>query len=144
MTPDNYGIRRLHKFLIHSGKFIVAIAAVWAVGASLYIFFSPVTISGVTATLRRDSSEVVEVFTRQQSWYEAQGLWGVLGLAIFCGLYLLAVRLTWSGKYRALVILSVLAIGLSILTGFSIGAAYLPAALGLFVGALILLIESLY
>jgi hypothetical protein len=144
MTPDNYGIRRLHKFLIHSGKFIVAMAAVWAVGASLYIFFSPVTISGMTATLRRDSSEVVEVFTRQQSWYEAQGLWGVLGLVIFCGLYILAVRLAWSGKYRALVILSVFAIGLSILTGFSIGAAYLPAALGLFVGALILLIESLY
>jgi hypothetical protein len=130
--------------IANCGKFIVAIAAVWAVGASLYIFFSPVTISGVTATLRRDSSEVVEVFTRQQSWYEAQGLWGVLGLAIFCGLYILAVRLAWSGKYRALIILSVFAIGLSIVTGFSIGVAYLPAALGLFVGALLLLIESLY
>jgi len=117
----------LHKFLIHSGKLIVATAAVWAVGASLYVFFSPVMTS-------RGSS----------SWYEAQGLWGVLVLAIFCGLYILAVRLAWSAKYRALVILSVLAIGLSIVTGFSIGAAYLPAALGLFVGALVLLIESLY
>lgn len=46
-------------------------------GASLYIFFSPVTISGETGTLLCDSSEVVEVFTRQQSWYEAQGLWGL-------------------------------------------------------------------
>ena len=85
----------MHKFLIQSGKFIVAIAAVWAVGASFYIFFSPVTISGVTGTLRRDSNEVVEVFTRQQSWYEAQGLWGVLVLVIFCGLYILAVRLVF-------------------------------------------------
>jgi hypothetical protein len=54
----------LHKFLIQSGKLIVA-AAVWAMGASLYIFLSPVAISGVSGTLRRDSSEVVDVFTRQ-------------------------------------------------------------------------------
>ena len=122
-----------------SGKFIVAISALWAVGASLYIFFSPVTMSGVTGTLRRGSGEVVEVFTRQQSWYEAQGLWGVFVLVIFSGFYLLAVRLAWRGKYGVLAILSVIAIGLSIVTGFSIGAAYLPAALGLFVGALLLL-----
>ncbi len=122
-----------------SGKFIVAISALWAVGASLYIFFLPVTMSGVTGTLRRGSGEVVEVFTRQQSWYEAQGLWGVFVLVIFSGFYLLAVRLAWRGKYGVLAILSVIAIGLSIVTGFSIGAAYLPAALGLFVGALLLL-----
>ena len=78
--------------LIHGGKFIVAIAASWAVGASLYIFFSPVTIRGVTGTLRRDLSEVVEVFTRQQSWYETQGVWGVSVLVIFSGFYLLALR----------------------------------------------------
>jgi hypothetical protein len=122
-----------------SGKFIVAISALWAVGASLYIFFSPVTMSGVTGTLRRGSGEVVEVFTRQQSWYEAQGLWGVFVLVIFSGFYLLAVRVAWRGKYGVLAILSVIAIGLSIVTGFSVGAAYLPAALGLFVGALLLL-----
>jgi hypothetical protein len=128
----------LHKLRIQSGKFIVAIAAVWAVAASLFILFSPTTVSGVTATLRHDSSEVVEVFTRQQSWYAAQGIWGILVLVIFCALYILAVRLAWVGKYRALIFLSVIAIGLSILTGFSIGAAYLPAALGMFVGALVL------
>ena len=125
--------------LIHGGRFIVAIATSWAVGASLYIFFSPVTISGVTGTLRRDLSEVVEVFTRQQSWYETQGLWGVSVLVIFSGFYLLALRVAWTGKYRALAIMGVVAVVLSIVSGFSIGAAYLPAALGLFIGALVLL-----
>ena len=139
MSPEEHGIRRLHKLLIQSGKIIVAIAAAWAVGASLYIFFSPVTISGVTGTLRRDLSEVVEVFTRQQSWYEAQGLWGVLVLVIFSGFYLLALRVAWRGQYRALTVMGVVAIALSIVTGFSIGAAYLPAALGLFIGALLCL-----
>ena len=117
----------------------MAIAASWAVGASLYIFFSPVTISGVRGTMRRGSSEVVEFFTRQQSWYEAQGLWGVIVLVIFSGFYLLALRVAWRGKYRALAVMGVVAIALSIVAGFSIGAAYFPAALGLFIGALVLL-----
>jgi len=112
-------------------------AAAWAVGVSLYILFSPVTISGVTATLWRDSSEVVEVFTRQQSWYEAQGLWGVLLIVIFGGFYLLALRVAWKGKYRALAVMGVVAIALSIVTGFSVGGAYLPSALGLLIGALL-------
>ncbi len=129
----------MQKFLIHGGKFIVAIAASWAVGASLYIFFSPMTISGVRGTLLRDSSEVVEVFTRQQSWYEAQGLWGVLVLVIFSGFYLLAFRVAWRGNYKALTVMGVVAVALSIVSGFSIGAAYFPAALGLFIGALLLL-----
>ncbi len=89
--------------------------------------------------MRRDSSEVVEFFTRQQSWYEAQGLWGVLVLVIFSGFYLLALRVAWRGKYRALAVMGVVAIALSIVAGFSIGAAYFPAALGLFIGALVLL-----
>jgi len=130
-------ILRLHKYLFHSGKTIVGIAAAWAVGVSLHILLSPVTISGVTATLRRDSSEVVEVFTRQQSWYEAQGLWGVLGLVIFSGFYLLALRVAWKGKYRALAVMGVVAIALSVVTGFSVGGAYLPSAVGLLIGALL-------
>jgi len=130
MSPEKQGIRCLHKI-------IVGMAAAWAVGVSLYIFFSPVTISGVTATLRRDSSEIVEVFTRQQSWYEAQGLWGVLVLVFFSGFYLLALRVAWKGKYRVLAVMGVVAIALSVVTGFSIGGAYLPSALGLLIGAVL-------
>jgi len=127
---------QMQKFLVRGGKLIVAIAATWAVGASLYIFSSPVSVHGVTELMLRDSSTVMEVFTREQSWYEAQGLWGVSWLVIFSGLYLLAVRVAWKGNHKVLAILSVTAIALSIVTGFSIGGAYLPAALGLFIGML--------
>ena len=130
--------------LINGGKFIVAIAASWAIGASLYIFFSPM--SAQVVTVRRvfgDSRDIVETFTRKQSWYEAQGLWGVCVLAIFAGLYLLAVQLAWRSRYTALAILSVIAIALSIVGGFSIGGVYLPAALGLFVGTLLFLSSRL-
>ena len=130
----------MHKFLIHTGRLIIVIAAAWEVGASLYIFHSPVTAHGVTGIMLRDSSEIVETFTRDQSWYEAQGLWGVLVLVIFSGLYLLSVRIAWRGNYMALAIVCVVALALSIVAGFSIGGAYLPAALGLLIGTLVLLL----
>ena len=133
----------MQKFLVRGGKIIIAIAAIWAVGASLYIFLIPVSVHGVTDLMLHDSSTVVEAFTRKQSWYQAQGLWGVLWLVFFSGLYLLAVRLAWSGNHIALAIMSVTAVALSIVTGFSIGGAYLPAALGLFLGTLMFLSSKL-
>ena len=126
--------------LIGLGKSVVALAAAWAVGASIYVFFSPLSGQGVTA--RRtfgESGSVVETFMTEQSWYEAQGLWGIFVLAIFAGIYLFAVRLAWNGHYIALTIVSVISIALSIIAGFSIGGIYFPAAVGLLVGALILL-----
>ena len=133
----------MRKLLVCGGKLIVAIAAVWAVGASLYIFSSPVSVHGVTGLMLRDSSTVVETFTREQSWYEAQGLWGILWLVVFSGLYLVAVRVAWRGNHIVLAIVSVTAVALSIVTGFSIGGAYLPATLGLFIGTLMFLSSKL-
>ena len=133
----------MHKLLVGGGKLIVAIAASWAVGASLYIFSSPVSVQGVTDLMLRDGSTVMAAFTREQSWYEAQGLWGTLWLAFFSGLYLLAVRVAWRGNHMALAIMSVTAVALSIVTGFSIGGAYLPAALGLFIGMLMFISSKL-
>ncbi len=133
----------MHKLLVRGGKLIVVIAATWAVGASLYIFSSPVSVHGVTDLMLRDSSTVVEAFTREQSWYEARGLWGILWLVLFSGLYLMAVRVAWKGNHLALASMSVTAVVLSIVTGFSIGGAYLPAALGLFIGTLMFLSSKL-
>jgi hypothetical protein len=129
----------VRKLLICVGKFFVATAAICALGASFFIFFSPVSGHGVTGVMFRDSGTVADVFSRQQSWYEAQGLWGILILVLFSGLYLLAVRTAWRGDHVALAIMSVTAVALSVIAGFSIGAAYLPAALGLFIGTLMFL-----
>ncbi len=130
--------------LIYVGKIFVAISALWAIGASLYILLAP--ISGQGVTLRRNFGEplsFVDTFTTEQSWYEAQGLWGVFVLVVFAGLYLLAVHLAWRSNYIAVTILSVFAIALSIIAGFSIGMLYFPAAVGLLIGALIFLSSRL-
>jgi len=133
----------VQEFLVHGGKLIVAIAAIWAVGASIYIFSLPISAHGLTDVMFRESGAVVEAFAREQSWYEAQGLWGTLWLVLFSGLYLAAVRVAWSGNHTALAIMSATAIALSVVTGFSIGGAYLPAALGLLVGSLMFLSSKL-
>ncbi len=130
--------------LIYGGKLVVAVAASWAIGASLYIFFSPISGQGVTTSdIFGDSRTVVQTFTTEQSWYEAQGLWGVFVLVIFAGLYLLAVQLAWRSNHIALAILSVIAVALSIITGFSVGGIYMPAAFGLLLGTLMILSSKL-
>ena len=126
--------------LIYVGKLFVAIASSWAIGASFYILLSPISGQGVTS--RRNFGElgsVVEIFTTKQTWYEAQGLWGIFVLVIFTSIYLLAVQLAWRNSYLALTILSVIAIALSVVAGFSIGGLYFPAAAGLLIAALIFL-----
>ena len=133
----------MHKLLVYGGRLIVAVAASWAVGASIYIFFSPISVHGVTSLMLRDSSTVVETFTRDQSLYEAGGVWGILWLVVFSGLYLLAVRVAWRDNLVALMVVTVIAVALSIITGFSIGRVYLPAALGLFIGTLMFLSSKL-
>lgn len=133
----------MHKLLVRGGKLIVAIAAAWAVGASLYIFSLPVSVHGVTAVMIPNSGTVVEAITKEQSWYEAQGLWGTLWLVFFSGLYLVAIQVAWSDNHIGLAIISMIAIALSVVTGFSIGGAYLPAGLGLFIGSAMLLSSKL-
>lgn len=133
----------MHEFLIRSGKIIVTLAAAWAVGASLYIYTVPVSVHGVTGVVLPGASTVLETTTNEYSWHEVQGLWGTLWLVFFSGLHLVAIQVAWRGNYVGLAIISVIAVALSIVTGFSIGGAYLPAAIGLFTASLLLLSSRL-
>jgi len=123
---------------IFSGKFLVVLAAVWAVGVSLYIFFSPITIHSITATTVSGGSESVEASTLTKSWYQVQGIWGIFVLVLFAGLYVVALYLAWRSAYLALAILSLVALTLSYLAGFSIGLFYLPSVVGLLIGTVLL------
>ncbi len=75
--------------------------------------------------------------------YEVQGLWGSFVLVVFTGIYILAIPLLWRIAYPVLVILSILALAFSYLTGFTIGGFYMPAGVGLFIGMLILVFARL-
>jgi hypothetical protein len=80
----------------------------------------------------------VEEVTRPASWYEVQGLWGVIILLIFVLLFFSVAFLAFKEKYIALAVTSFLAVTLTFLAGLSIGPVYLPAALAVLAGGLLL------
>lgn len=130
------------KRLSSIGYALVLIAALWAIGISIYIFFAPQVIQGVTATTVPGEPQVVEEFTTVTTWYKVQGLWGSILLGLFAGLYVLGVVLARRANYRFLAGLCVVALSLSYLAGLSIGLLYLPAALSMALGTLMMIFAS--
>lgn len=109
-------------------------SAVWSVGASMYLLMSPLTIHEVRATATRDGPQVAEEITRQATWYQVQGLWGVAVLAIFASLFVTIAILAVKERYLALLTVSLLATALVVLSGFTIGMFYLPAVVAVLLG----------
>ena len=114
------------------------LAALLAIGASIYFLLSPTTIQEVVATTSANGSQTIEELSRQASWYEVQGVWGVVVLLIFALLYSSTAYLASRNRLVALAIASASALMLTILAGFSIGPLYIPALLMVVVGWLTL------
>jgi len=117
------------------GKIIVAVAAGLAILASLYILIVPVNVQTQTATGVSGESEIFRETTIRQSWYQVQGMWGVIVLLIFSSLYVWGYHLARKEVYTWLVVLSFGLLGFSYLAGFSIGLFYLPAAVVMLLGS---------
>jgi len=124
--------------LVYIGRLAVILAAFWAIGVSGFLFFSPITVHEITATTVPNGSSSVEQFTREKSWYQVQGLWGSLVLVLVAGFYASGLYLAWRTAYAGLVALSVIALIFSYVAGLSIGFLYLPSALSLIIGTVLL------
>ena len=114
------------------------LAAMWAIGAGIYLLLSPTVIQEIVGTTSADGSQTIEELSRQASWYEVQGVWGVIVLLIFALLYSSTALLASRKRLVALAIASSLALMLTVLAGFSIGLLYIPALLMVVVGWLTL------
>lgn len=106
-----------------------SLAAALALAASIFILMS--------------SSEMREYvigaeggyeIVRQISWYESQGLWGVIVLFLMADLYVAPLFFYVRGQRTWPFVTGGLALLATLLSGFSIGMAYLPAAGALLVG----------
>ncbi len=113
-------------------------AAIWAIGAGIFLLLSPTTIQEVVATTSADGSQTIEELSRQVSFYEVQGVWGVIVLLIFALLYSSTAFFALRNRLIALALASSLALMLTVLAGFSIGLLYFPALLTVIVGWLTL------
>jgi hypothetical protein len=117
-------------------------AALWSIGASIYLLLTPVTVQEVIAEGFASGEESIEQVSRQVSWYEVQGLWGVFVLIIFALLFSSIGVFATRSRHGALAIFSFLAITLTILATFSIGPLYFPAVLAVSVGWILLGLEK--
>lgn len=117
---------------------LFAFAALWALGGSIYLLATPITIREIEAESTANGSEFVEEVTRQVSWYEVQGVWGVIIVLIFALLFLSIALFAFKGRFISLAITSFLAVTLTFLAGFSIGPVYLFAVFAVLAGWLML------
>jgi hypothetical protein len=126
--------------LTPAGKALIAFAALWALGASLVILFTPVEIHEIEAVVTPSGDSTPQESIKYQSWYQTQGAWGVAVLFIFAGLYALPAWLAWrtGTRWVWLALASFVALLLTFLAGFSIGGFYLPAGLALLAGMALL------
>ncbi len=95
------------------------IALVWCVGVGVYIWVTPLSYA-------RHSSDGAS-FRMQLPFAQVSAL-GPVPLLVPAGLTLVAVWAAWTGRLGVLVGTALTLAGFSLLAGFSIGGAYLPAA----------------
>ena len=115
------------KWRIWVAPLLAAIGAMWCVGMGFWLWFTPMRYDGITVT-EGTRQEV----TTYRSFSEVSQL-GPLPLIIPACVALVAVWAAWGGRRVGLGLATLLLAGFTIISGFSIGANYLPA-----VGALIL------
>ncbi len=132
------------KILDKLDLYLFAFAAIWAIGAGLYLLLTPQTIYEITAQSTANGSQAVEETVKQVSWYAVQGAWGVIVLVLFALLFSIVAFLAFKRMYLALAAASILAIVLTFLAGFSIGPMYLPAVLVILLAWIVLGIARLF
>jgi hypothetical protein len=106
-------------------------AAIWALLAGIVIFF---TLGGTSVTETALGADPSEMIVTQISYFEMQGWWGVWMLITFAALFYGPLHFYRRGSRPLAALFAVVAITLSILAGFSIGAFYFPAAFALLIG----------
>ncbi|MDO8736600.1 MAG: hypothetical protein Q7K29_05890 [Thermoleophilia bacterium] len=112
------------------------LAAIWALGASLYILLAPFG-TGMGTTMST-SGQIITQSVVQQSFYDVMGSWGVFLLAVFALLYISTALSALLKKTVLLASTSLVACALTIVSGFSIGLLYFPAMLAIIAGWMML------
>ena len=126
------------KSLDMMGRLFLYFAAMWSVVAGLVLLLTPLEVQTLTAQgIAEDAASAVES-SQSITWYEAQGLAGIVLLVLFALLYVAMAYLSWVKRWIGAASFAAIAILLTLLAGFSIGAFYMPAAMLSLVGLILL------
>jgi hypothetical protein len=132
----NPATQRKSKFTLQKAvRFLFLGASLLALLASLLIFL----FSGGTQVSESTDGLVTE---RHLSWLESQGWWGIAILFIFSALYYGPLRFFGLSRYGMVYLFGITAIAVTLLAMFSIGLLYLPSALLVLLGLLLLAVDK--
>ena len=133
----------MDRFLQRLKITLFLVAALWAIIAGFWLALSPYTIEEITASGVADGAVTTEVHSKQVSFYAVQGAHGIFVLVAFALLYSSGLYFLRIGRPWLAVIGNALALTLTLLAGFSVGPAYLPAALAAMVGTALILFTTI-
>lgn len=105
--------------------------ATWCVAVGVWLWFTPMRYVG-TIVVAGARQEV----TRYRAFSEVSGF-GPLPLVVPAGLAIFAAWAAWRGSRLGLGLSTLLFAGFTLISGFSIGANYVPAAVALIVATLL-------
>jgi len=123
-------------------KFIGVVAAIWTVGVSGFIMFAPTQSQVSTHMTLPDGTMTRQEHHSSTSLLERQGWAGVFGfilwpLSLPMMIGITGGRAAWLHKQGLLWAMGGTMLLFSFLAGFSIGLAYVPAAAGFLIAAII-------
>jgi hypothetical protein len=116
----------------------------WAVALTVfYLFFAKVSYESTTATGVPGQPSVTTTTSGQLPWLSQVGPFAV-AVMLFFSLLLAAIAVAeWREAFVFAAPLTLLALVVTFITGFSIGGLYFPGAAAAFLGALLLAVEKL-
>jgi hypothetical protein len=116
------------KYLTYSIRFLGLVAALWAVGYTIYLMLSPAAMTATEAASNGLAGEV-----RSIGWFEFAGFYGTLLLLLWTGLFVLGAWAAWTDRLTLLAFIAISTLIFTWLTLLSIGGGYMPASLALLV-----------
>lgn len=114
------------------------LAGLWALGASAYRILTPLEIHEIEAVSEGGGGQAVQEQVRLASWYQVQGLWGLVVPLGFTLLFAALAYCVLRGWYRLAAVFTGIAMVSIYLTGFSLGLMYLPGLAAVLLGWLIM------
>ena len=116
-------------------RWLFTFSAIWGViGGVLTLSLG----GGTRVTELAINDEPGEQIVERLNWFESQGWWGIFILLVFAALFYGPLRFYNLGQRWIAALFALVAITLTLLTGFSVGPIYLPGALSGFFGLIFL------
>ena len=123
-------------------KVLAVAVVIWALALNVfYLFFAKVSFESTSATGIPGQPPVTTTTTGQLSWLSQVQPSAIAFMVAFFLLLAAAGFAMWRGALGFALLLSLLSLVFTFITGFSIGGLYFPGAVAAFLGTLLLAVE---